>query len=43
MGTLIIYLLTLAAVGTVAFLEFFHDLENKLNNHNRKEDKNKKD
>lgn len=38
---LLIYLLTLASVGTITFLEFFHDLENKLNDTDKKNKKRK--
>ena len=41
MVELIVYLLTLAGVGTVAILEFLHDLRDKTNN-TRKDNKKRK-
>ncbi len=41
MVELIVYLLTLAGVGTVAILEFLHDLRDKTENARNKDKKRK--
>lgn len=36
MGELVVYLLTLASVGTVAILELYRDLKRELHEHRKK-------